>query len=149
MEINKETIDQITTDVCDSMLGLTLVPSRVEQQPSENVIVGTVRIAGDREAEVEVFASEDLGQKIGVAMFQMSEDELADDDVLDAIGEVANMIGGNVKGCYDSDCQLSIPEVERRPAAAVNDETSGHLDASFTFEGHPLVVRVRELAAGC
>ncbi|MGI4828067.1 MAG: chemotaxis protein CheX [Janthinobacterium lividum] len=34
-----------------------------------------------------------------------------DDDVLDAIGELANTVGGNFKGLFSADTTLPIPEI--------------------------------------
>ena len=44
-------------------------------------------------------------------MFGCEPDDLGDEEVLDALGEVANMVGGNVKGMIDADCKLSLPTV--------------------------------------
>jgi len=65
------------------------------------------------------------------------DDTVDDDDIADAFGEVANVVGGNVKALVPDPGDLTLPEVAptRPPAAA------GLLHAvPFDWRGRPLVV---------
>jgi chemotaxis protein CheX len=44
-------------------------------------------------------------------MFQLSEDEVAPDLIQDALGELTNMTGGNLKSLLPEPCFLSLPAV--------------------------------------
>ncbi|MCZ7527730.1 MAG: chemotaxis protein CheX [Acidimicrobiia bacterium] len=70
-----------------------------------------MQITGAWEGAVMLDLPEPLARDAAAAMFGMEPDELGDDEVLDALGELANMIGGNVKGMLDADCKLSLPTV--------------------------------------
>ena len=142
MEINKTTLEQFTTDVCDSMLGLNINPVAADKAPEETCIVGSVDISGEWEAGVDVYVPEELGREIAANMFMMSDDELDDAEVLDAIGEVANMIGGNIKGCFNGECNLTIPVVERKSIAEDSSNPEFRIDAIFECNGKPFFVRM-------
>ena len=44
-------------------------------------------------------------------MFQLNEDEVVSDLVQDALGELTNMTGGNMKSLLPEPCYLSLPAV--------------------------------------
>lgn len=71
-------------------------------------------------------------------------DSAADDlqDVEDAVGELTNIIGGNLKALVSSDgCSLSLPEVtERSDYLTDNAESRVLIRQVFASEGEPVVV---------
>lgn len=75
-------------------------------------------------------------------MLGMDDDEaLTDPDVVDAVGELVNMIGGNVKSLVPGPSQLSLPLVATGQFAHGTDETElVHL--AFTWGTEPIVVTV-------
>ena len=112
MKIDQEQIVKITHDMFTSMLNIpeARTGSSVSALPSE-VIQGSVSIDGDWHAELRVVASKQLAESIACAMFAMEVDELTTCEIHDAIGEVANVIGGNLKGIVNQDCSLGIPDI--------------------------------------
>ena len=58
-----------------------------------------------------------VGPFLGVAaaLLALPEDEASEDDVADAVGELVNMIGGNVKSLVESPSALSLPHVVTQP----------------------------------
>ena len=70
-----------------------------------------IQITGAWEGAVTVHCSEDLAKLLTGAMFGMAAEETADEDVRDALGELANMIGGNVKGILPEPSRISLPAV--------------------------------------
>jgi chemotaxis protein CheX len=44
-------------------------------------------------------------------MFDVPSPELSAEEVLDAVGELANIAGGNIKGLIEEPCELSLPVV--------------------------------------
>ena len=50
-------------------------------------------------------------QRAAAAFLAMDEDEVAEDDVVDVMGELANIVGGNVKSMLPSGCFVSLPHV--------------------------------------
>jgi chemotaxis protein CheX len=63
-------------------------------------------------------------------------------ELVDAIGEIANMTGGNVKALLPGPSVLSLPEVAAGTAAAVPGRPVSRL--AFAVDSSPLVVAVVE-----
>ena len=116
---------QVTHGVLFPLLGQVddLSDERVVQK---SMLRGSVAISGTTRAWVIVDCSELLARRLTAAMFDASEDELRQEDVDDAIGEIANIIGGNLKAMLPGPSQLSLPSiqhsVEARPKAPVLEQ---------------------------
>jgi CheY-specific phosphatase CheX len=99
--------------VFDTMLSMKLAaedPPQRESVTTGNHVVGTVGFAGTVMGNVNVFVSRDFAREMTAAMLGMSSDE----EVHDVIGEVCNMVGGNLKSkLCDAGltCSLSIPSI--------------------------------------
>ncbi len=147
MIINPETLQQIAVDVCQSMLGLPL--QLIEPQPSAvtPLLMACVEIRGDQVLVVEILAHEDLTQAIAEAMFAADRGSLSRDEIRDAFGEVANMIGGNVKGMMGAEANLSLPFVSEAAEDDLTDQLS-RISATFECCGYPLTCVIREAAIG-
>jgi chemotaxis protein CheX len=106
-----------TTDVFGTMLGIELEeqPDYIEEiqsGPSEGVMA-LIGLAGQWVGSGTFSCSAPAAQKISGAML-MQEFAAIDDDVLDAIGEITNMVLGNVKTALEEEfgpMGLSIPTV--------------------------------------
>ena len=145
MLFDEQSLQQITIDVCQSMLGLELTP--VSPDTNEcNQMVASVEILGSCHTVVEVFAHEHLMTAIAEVMYAADGASLSEDEIRDAFGEIANMIGGNVKGGFGEAANLSLPTVgkaynwlDRLPAEC--------LLSTFMCCEYPLTIVMREYAA--
>jgi chemotaxis protein CheX len=145
MNIDAQQLQQITIDVCQSMLGLTLHPISSEID-SARLLVASVEIRGERNAAVDVFAHEHLMAAIAEAMFCSDRGSLSQDEIRDAFGEIANMIGGNVKGMIGGDSELSLTLPTVGDAKDSLDRlTHESLRTTFDCCGHPLTIVLREV----
>jgi chemotaxis protein CheX len=111
-EIEDDVLVRAIEDFWGSMLGLDI--ARVDAPygtPGARETVGTVSIMGGYSAAVVVRLPEDLARQATAAMFGMEPDECSNEEVGDAIGEVANVVAGALKGTLDTDCRLSLPGV--------------------------------------
>ncbi|MDX9703045.1 MAG: chemotaxis protein CheX [Candidatus Auribacterota bacterium] len=92
----KSTVNALSTMAC-------LEPSRGNPylrktgQKIECDISGTIGVAGEASGSVTVSFSESVARKIVENMLGIQVDSL-NDDVKDAVGEIANMIAGGAKG---------------------------------------------------
>jgi chemotaxis protein CheX len=73
-----------------------------------------VSITGAWAGTVVVTFSEALARAATADMLRRPQGTLSTDDVSDAVGELANMIGGNVKARMPEPSALSLPVVARR-----------------------------------
>ena len=122
------------------MLGLDVQPIATPAAPGlGSTLVGTVRITGAWEGEVRLRCSSDLAHRVAGIMFAIDPASTTVAQAEDALGELANMTGGNLKALLPEPCQLSTPAV-----AAAGDPTlaAGRLLSAVSFEcqGEPLQV---------
>ncbi|QDV42744.1 hypothetical protein Enr13x_25940 [Stieleria neptunia] len=137
--ISHQSLALMVQDVLTTMLELphhALNGSPATDVPDQ--LMAAVRVSGSWQATLQIYAPEQLARRIACAMFAQATDVLDDEDVLDAFGEVVNVIGGNVKGMIDQDCTLSLPCV----GAARPDPTSTSLMIMYDVCGAPLTVEL-------
>ena len=73
---------------------------------------GAVRISGESQAEVAVWCGADFARRTASAMFGAEEADLTESDVRDAVGELANILGGTLKALLPGPSSLSCPVVD-------------------------------------
>lgn len=90
-------------------------PPNITSVTTGQHVVGTVGFAGAVMGNVSIFVSRLFAREMTAAMLGMTVDEIgSDEEVHDVIGEVCNMVGGDLKSrLCDSGftCALSIPSV--------------------------------------
>lgn len=112
MHVDRGTLHELVDNVWSSMLGLPLRPSlKPYEQNGAGRISSTVSIAGSWEATVVIDLPLSAARTVTATMFEMDEAEVDESEIHDAVGELVNMIGGNVKGLAEGDCKLSLPTV--------------------------------------
>jgi CheY-specific phosphatase CheX len=143
MFFDEQILQQITVDVCQSMLSLELIPLEHETDTACQ-LVASVEIRGTRKSKVEVFADEHLMGSIAEVMFQSDRGSLSETEVRDAFCEIANMIGGNVKGCFGEEADLTLPEFGQA-ADSCDHHSVESIRTAFLCCGKPLTIVLREL----
>jgi chemotaxis protein CheX len=115
MYFNETDIRQVTQTVWDLVLKMAAERGTQHTVPrvTEGVISGTVRVSGSWNGSVTLYCFSDLAEEAASVMFGAPATELAREDVFDAVGELANIIGGNVRALLPEPCQLSLPTVRR------------------------------------
>jgi CheY-specific phosphatase CheX len=108
----------------------------------------SVQISGGWDGTVLVSCAEGLARKVAATMFDVEESTTTDDEIRDALGEVANMTAGNVKALVESYCRLSLPMVAEGRELAISIPGSRVVaQASFDCNDAPLTIEVYEKAA--
>ncbi len=112
MAIDIVTMNQIVENVFREMLGMTTAVLDPNTPPLvQGGLSASIQISGVKKEVFVVDAPLASANAIAEIMFSADPGSLSDSEVRDALGEVANMIGGNVKGTYDGESQLSLPAV--------------------------------------
>jgi chemotaxis protein CheX len=104
--------------------------------PPEHTWCGCIHVIGAWNGLVRVSMSEALTRRAAAAMFGTAPELLSVEDLSDALGEIANMTGGSVKGLLPGPSQLSLPLVVRGE------------DATLRFPGGSLVREVAFQSGG-
>jgi Predicted inhibitor of MCP methylation, homolog of CheC len=148
MEFSAEDLGQIVSDIWTSMLGF---PVQARSAPAEmngtRHLSASVQISGGWDGTVLVSCAEGLARKVAATMFDVEENTTTDDEIRDALGEVANMTAGNVKALVESYCRLSLPMVAEGRELAISIPGSKVVaQANFDCGEDPLSVEVFEKA---
>lgn len=108
-------------------------------------ITACVHITGGWQGSVAVVLPSSLADEVAATMFGLGPDELTHDEVLDAVGELANIAGGNVKGTIDEPCDLSLPVVAEGESYVLSlPGTRLTRSVTLTHEGTPFSFQVHE-----
>jgi len=109
-EVARESVVEIVRSVWDSVLAMALFPSDTVL-PIEEGITSCVQISGTWNGVVCARFSLPLARRSAGAMLDLGPSDLSQDDLRDALGELANMIGGNLKSLLPAPSTLTIPWV--------------------------------------
>ena len=146
----EQCVAELSEAVWAQTLGLPL--ERVGEAPTfrEPIIVGQVQASGDWQGRVTVQCSLAAAQRAAHIMFSTQTAPDSPQDILDAVGELANMIGGNVKALMSNEgCVLSLPMVtENEGYALVHPDWTIVTRQAFASVGEHVVVTLLEPALG-
>ena len=112
----RESIAGITKGIFSTMVMMDVVDGAPLTEPLisfHETLTSMVGLAGSHSGILAIHCPKDLALKIAGSMLGMEVTEI-DEDVNDAMGEIANMVGGDVKHIFSpkgGDIHLSIPTV--------------------------------------
>jgi chemotaxis protein CheX len=137
-----EEIEEIVKMIWSTLVDMPILPGGEVVRNDDSTVTGIVNIDGAWHGAVFVRCPLALAARVTSSMFQ-GDDRPSLDDVCDALGELTNMVAGNVKALLPQPSVLSLPTV-----AFGSDYEIGvlgtHVVASVPFmsESQPLVVSV-------
>ena len=142
-----DVVELIVGDIFRAMLGLDVqaLPGADDTAGADGDEVGSsVLVSGGWSGAVVLRCSAPLAGGIARRMFAPGGEVVDDPELLaDALGEVVNMIAGNLKTMLPGPCQLSLPERQDDPPPQ-NPFSSAPLATVHRFgcEGHSVTVWV-------
>ncbi|HEV7823467.1 MAG TPA: chemotaxis protein CheX [Mycobacteriales bacterium] len=136
-------VEQIVGEVFGSFLGGDdTMPIPVASSEGDPTVAASVSITGGWSGHVVFGCSESASRIAAAHLLMMSEDELADADIADAVGELANMIGGNIKSLLPGPSALTLPLVSLGGAALHLPSSTEAVRLDLTWQGQPVRVSV-------
>ena len=136
----KQHLSDITQEVFLSMLSLEVVPGEPLHEFSNahtHTVSGMVGMTGLYKGALAIHASIEVAKKITSQMLFMDVEEV-DEDVLDAMGEMANMLAGNMKTALSNngkDIELSVPSAVTGDHYSLDIKNTGeHLIVPFSTD---------------
>ena len=146
----EDSIADIVATVWETVLGMQVEldeSMHLATVPEHPTYAGIVQIHGAWEGAIAVQCSEALARRTAMTMFDLTPDDVTTAELHDSLGEITNMIGGNLKALLPEPCLLGLPVVVegrdyrlRLPGSAPVRRTA------FTTEGESIVVTVLERA---
>lgn len=138
-----EVVEQLVADIFLGLIGEESPPPYALPHDGSPLDVSAfVSVTGEWCGHVVIGCNQSLGRQIAAGLLMMDAAEVSDEDLSDAMGEFANVIGGNVKSIMPGPSKLSLPVAivgagrERLPGAV---ETTR---CELSWHDAPLVVSV-------
>jgi len=142
-----EMVEQVWVSYLDPEGVSPLIPTGDDKQSSE--VHSSVSITGSWSGHV-VYATSILAAKRAAAAFlAMEADEVSAEDLSDVLGELANIVGGNVKAMLPPGCLLSLPQVVMAPDTATRYPAAERISGLYgVWDGEPVSVSMWQSREG-
>lgn len=114
MTMLEDDLAGLTGAIWESVFGIgaePVAPAAAADRLRGRTVTACVHITGDWEGSVAMTFTPALCRRLASGMFAMPDEELDDELVRDAVGELANIAGGNVKGMLPVATELSLPQI--------------------------------------
>ena len=112
--VSPEQITEIAQEVWESFLSMSLLPHPLGPDAPAlegQTVIGCVHVSGEWTGSVFLSCHVEVAAAAAEAMFAADPGSLSTDEISDALGELTNMVGGNIKSLLPEPSQLSIPSV--------------------------------------
>lgn len=142
MQFLESEIRQITEWIWSAILERELQSNEtgVWLPPTATTLLGAVNIQGAWEGTVALECSEALARQLAATMFDLPAQAATVADTQDALGELTNMVGGNIKSLMPVPSQLSLPQVTPSTTAACLTSSAVVSQVAFADQGEPFRV---------
>jgi chemotaxis protein CheX len=142
MSVTTEDLGQIVEEVLTAFLPDLSHANPEDDEPT--TVAAIVHISGTWTGSVVVSCSDDLATRTAASMLEAEPSGLSGEDISDALGEVANMIGGGVKAMMPEPSVLSLPVVAFGGGQNFVPGTVEVQSGRWTSDGPPLTVTLLE-----
>ncbi|MBA4070839.1 MAG: hypothetical protein C0497_03245 [Gemmatimonas sp.] len=109
MKALQEVLEPTIIDIWSSLFSLEAVAEPTADLTA--TYVGCVHLAGVVSGTIVVQCDASLARLVAARMFDVAQDEASEDDIRDAIGEIANIAAGNLKAALSTRTTVSLPLV--------------------------------------
>jgi chemotaxis protein CheX len=110
--VSAEQIAEIARDVWGSFLAMDLADAPDDDAAATGpTMTGCVHVSGEWGCSVILETTSSHAQHAAEAMFAADPGSLSPEEISDALGELTNMVGGNIKGLLPAPSALSLPSV--------------------------------------
>ena len=134
-----EMVEQVWVSYLDPEGVSPLVVHGDNKQSSE--VHSTVSITGSWHGHLVYASSQYAAKKAAAAFLAMEPDEVSQEDISDVLGELANIVGGNVKAMLPTGCFLSLPTVVLAPDTASYYPAAERISGLYgSWEGEPVSI---------
>jgi chemotaxis protein CheX len=120
-------------------------PRKVQTVSCKSAIVACIQITGAWNGTVALHCPTPLARQVAAAMFSVKPDEITGVEMQDSLGELVNMLGGNLKALLPEPCQLSLPAVIEGMDYMVRIFAGLPINQlAFSCQEYPLLVTILE-----
>jgi chemotaxis protein CheX len=139
--IDGATVQSIAEDTWTALVGEDEILLPIPGELPADVLSSWVDVVGPWTGTVVLTTGRETAAGLTRALLgDHAPDELEHEDIVDAFGEIANVVGGNVKAALPGSSALSLPEVGDAPAVR-NPADVCRIDV--LWRGDPLPISVQ------
>lgn len=139
--LSTETIADLAREVWNALLAEDRGPLVFDEVTGEDVLA-MATISGEWNGTICVSCSRVAARHAASAMFGMEDEELTAGEIDDAVGELVNVVGGNIKSLVPGPSVLGLPTVvEGTPVPQPTHLELSH-EVRFSWMAEPVVVSV-------
>jgi hypothetical protein len=139
--IDEATVQSIAEDAWTALVGEEEILLPIPGELPADVVSSWVDVVGPWTGTVVLTTARDTAADLTRALLgDHAPAELEDEDIADAFGEIANVVGGNVKAALPGPSALSLPDVGAAPAVR-NPADVCRVDV--LWRGEPLSISVQ------
>ena len=112
--VTPDQITEIAQEVWESFLSMSLLPHPLGPDAPAlegRTTTGCVHVSGEWTGSVFLSCDTAVAAAAAEAMFAADPGSLSSDEISDALGELTNMVGGNVKSLLPAPSRLSVPTI--------------------------------------
>ncbi len=109
--VNAEMVAQTVEAVFLAMMNLEVSPGETPWRPSQDQLTSAVHLSGVWNGALLLECDRREACQFAGRFLSMDSPKAVTDDVRDVLGELANMIGGNIKSAVAAGLSLSMPSV--------------------------------------
>ncbi len=143
--LEQHKLSEAVETVWSTMLGLEATTSQVMvgNRLKPSMMTGCIQITGAWQGAVTVECSGGLARRVASIMFGEDACDITSDQINDALGELTNIVGGNIKALLPEPSHLSMPAVTEGTDYFFSVPGSRQMaQMSFSCEGKPFQVTI-------
>jgi chemotaxis protein CheX len=145
MPIPVEELIQYTQFTWSSILEVDVEQIHEEFKPNPDTDINAcVLISGTWKGMVVMSFHLKLAQAVAIKMFDLKNEKPTDEHLIDAVGEMINMIGGNLKALVPQPSFLSLPIVSMNGHSILFPSTEEVCKSVFNCKGQQFRITVLE-----
>jgi chemotaxis protein CheX len=134
-----EMVEQVWVSYLDPDGVHPLIRTGDDAQASE--VHSSVSITGSWTGHVVYASSATAARRAAAAFLAVEPDEVSSEDMSDVLGELANIVGGNLKAMLPPGALLSLPQVVLAPESATKYPNAERISGLYgKWEGEPVSV---------
>ena len=114
--MSPELIEQAAREVLQTTAGTPVLGASRGRRPQGHFdgVMATISLSGSRGGTLILYCDRPLANRVTSAILRLDDEEPGDETVIDAMGEIANQVGGTLKrklGASGAEMMLSVPVV--------------------------------------
>jgi chemotaxis protein CheX len=144
-------VSEAVESVWSTMLGLqtSMNQAMMCSKLRPSILTGCIQITGAWQGAVTVECTGGLARRVAAIMFGSDVCDITPDQINDALGELTNIIGGNIKALLPEPSHLSMPAVTEGTDYFFSVPGSKQIaKLNFSCEGKPFQVTILQSHRG-